>query len=107
MITGDEFVRLALSFEGATEAPHFDRAAFRVNRIFATLAPDRLTANLFLTPDEQEMTCLMHPEAFAPVPNKWGQNGATTVTLANIDEASLRQVLEIAWRHAVPKRKPR
>jgi hypothetical protein len=95
--------RLALALEGTSEAPHFDRAAFRVARIYATLAADGRSVNLMLKPDEQEFKCLLAPEAFAPVPNAWGRNGATTVTLGKITVPELRAALEMAWRHAQPK----
>ena len=32
------FAKAALAFEGVTQAPHMDRAAFRARRIFVTLA---------------------------------------------------------------------
>jgi len=38
--------RIALNLPGAVSAPHFDRTAFKVKRIFATLAADGLSANL-------------------------------------------------------------
>ena len=106
MSKASDLRRIALSLEGTSEAPHFDRVAFKVRRIYATLAPDKKTANLMLTPDEQEFKCLLAPEAFAPVPNAWGRNGATTVILANIGTTELRAALEMAWRHAVES-KPR
>jgi hypothetical protein len=43
--TAKDFRRVALSLEGTTEAPHFDRTAFKVKRIYATLAGDEKTAN--------------------------------------------------------------
>ena len=103
MMTGDGFRRLALALEGTTEAPHFDRAAFKVARIYATLAADGLTANLRFTPDEQEFKCLLAPHAFAPVPNAWGRQGWTTATLAELGSDELRMALETAWRGAQPK----
>lgn len=51
-----------------------------MKRIYATLAADGLTANLKLTPDEQELKCLTVPEAFQSVPNAWGKQGWTTMT---------------------------
>ena len=69
MATAATLRKLALSLEGTTETPHFDRAAFRVARNYVTLAPDELTANFKFTPDEQELKCLTAPEAFSPVPN--------------------------------------
>src|SRR5918992_1022096 len=71
MATGEDLRRLALSLEGTVEAPHFDRAAFKVARIYVTLAADSATANFKFTPDEQEFKCMMAPEAFSPVPNAW------------------------------------
>jgi len=53
MATARDLRRIALSLEGTTEAPHFDRTAFKVRRIYATLAADGRTANLMFTPDEQ------------------------------------------------------
>nr|WP_253949109.1 MmcQ/YjbR family DNA-binding protein [Mangrovicoccus sp. HB161399] len=85
---------------GAEARPHFDRTAYRVRKGFATLAPDRASANLFLSPEEQEHWCALLPGAFAPVPNKWGARGATTVTLDAIDEAALLPALRSAWRAA-------
>ena len=56
--TADDLRRIALSLAGTTEAPHFDRTAFKVKRIYATLAADGKTANLKLDPDEQEFAHL-------------------------------------------------
>ncbi|MEO5807181.1 MmcQ/YjbR family DNA-binding protein [Devosia sp.] len=96
-----------MALADTVEAPHFDRAAFRVKRIYTTLAADGLTANLKLLPDEQEFKCLVAADAFAPVPNAWGKQGWTTLTLANVDEAELHAALEMAWRHALPAEKKR
>jgi hypothetical protein len=104
MSNAADFRRIALALEGTSEAPHFDRAAFKVKRIYATLAADRRTANLKFAPDEQEMKCLLAPEAFAPVPNAWGQQGWTTVTLSKLSATELKAALEIAWRHELPKK---
>ncbi|MCZ7661263.1 MAG: MmcQ/YjbR family DNA-binding protein [Xanthobacteraceae bacterium] len=107
MATGKDLRRLALALDGTTEAPHFDRAAFKVARIYVTLAVDGRTANFKFTPDEQEFKCLLAPEAFAPVPNAWGRQGWTTATLAKLNDAELRSALETAWAHARPKKAAR
>jgi hypothetical protein len=107
MATAKDFRRLALALEGTTEAPHFDRTAFKVRRIYATLAPDGKTANLMLSPDEQALKCAVAPEAFRPVPNAWGARGATTTTLSALGIAELQDALTIAWRHAVPQKSTR
>lgn len=106
MATSRDVRRIALSLDGTIEAPHFDRAAFKVKRIYATLPADGKTANLKLRPDEQEFKCMLAPEVFAPVPNAWGKQGWTTITLGKATVADLRAALEMAWAHAVPT-KPR
>lgn len=102
MADADMLRSLALSLEGTSEAPHFDRAAFKVKRIYATLAADGLTANFKFTPDEQQIKCEMLPDAFSPVQNAWGRQGWTTAVLSELEEADLRDALETAWRHALP-----
>jgi hypothetical protein len=105
MATAKDFRRIALSLEGTTEAPHFERTAFKVRRIYATLAHDERTANLMLTPDEQALKCEVAPEAFSRIPNAWGERGATAATLAKLTVAELRSALQTAWRHAVVKKR--
>ena len=104
MATARDFRRIALSLEGTTEAPHFDRAAFRVARIYTTLAADGMTANFKFAPEEQEFKCLMAPEAFSPIPKGWGHQGWTVGILAKLRVAELKAALEIAHAHAVAKR---
>lgn len=105
MATARDLRRIALSLEGTTEAPHFDRAAFKVARIYVTLAADGRSGNLKLSPEEQEFKCLLAPNAFAPVPNAWGKQGWTTVNLASLGADELRNALETAWQHAQPKKR--
>jgi hypothetical protein len=97
--------RIALSLDGTIEAPHFERTAFKVARIYATLAPDGLSANLLFAPDEQELKCLTAPDAFSPVPNAWGKQGWTTAKLTPLSLAELKAALEMAWRHAMPRKR--
>jgi hypothetical protein len=103
MAKASDLTRIAMSLEGTKSSPHFDRTAFKVKRIYATLGPDGKTANLKFTPDEQEFKCMLAPEVFAPVPNAWGKQGWTTVTLAKATSEELRAALEMAWAHGVTK----
>jgi hypothetical protein len=105
MATGDDLRRMALALDGTVEAPHFDRAAFKVARNYATLAADAMTANFKFSPDEQEFKCMLAPAAFTPVPNAWGRQGWTTARLAELSEAELKDALQMAWRHALPKKR--
>ena len=105
MATARDLRRMAMALEGTSEAPHFDRAAFKVARIYVTLAGDGKTANFKFTPDEQEFKCMLLPKAFAPVPNAWGKQGWTTATLTKLSVAELRAALEMAYAHGAAKTK--
>jgi hypothetical protein len=107
MATAHDLRRAALQLEGTVEQPHFDRAAFKVARIYATLAPDRRTANFKFSPDEQELKCLVAPDAFSPVPNAWGRQGWTTARLGELSREELASALRMAWLHALPKARAR
>ncbi len=105
MATGKDLRRIALALEGTAEAPHFDRAAFRVARIYVTLAADRRTANFKFSPEDQEFKCMLAPAAFRPVEGGWGRQGWTTATLAELNIPELKDALERAWREALPKKR--
>lgn len=102
--------KIALSLADASEAPHFDRVAFRTpRRIFATLAPDGKSMNLTFSQDLQSFWCEHEPEAFSPVSGGWGRMGYTTCLLAKVDEAAFRSALNAAHElaSAPPKKNPR
>jgi hypothetical protein len=105
MATADDLRRLALGLDGTSEAPHFDRAAFKAVRIYVTLAPDGLTANFNFSPEEQEFKCMLAPDAFRPIPNAWGRQGWTVANLAALSGAELKDALLIAWRRGAAKKK--
>lgn len=104
MPTAKQFRKFALSLAGTTESPHFDRQAFKVARIYATLAADGLTANLKFTPAEQVLKTKVHPAAFQAVPNAWGKQGWTTVLLAEIDAEALEAALATCPNQAAETR---
>lgn len=106
MIHPEKLRAEALKLPRAIERPHFDWASFRVDapkgKIFCTLPPHHDFSNVFLTPDEQRMLCEAEPDIFFPVPNKWGEKGATSIRLKTCDTATLRSALAMSWRHAAP-----
>ncbi len=103
-VTPDRARKLALALEGASEAPHFDRAAFRTPRkIFATLANAGSDINLMFDAATQEFFCEQAPEAFSPVPGGWGRMGATRCDLKAVDEVALLSALKAAHALAAPK----
>lgn len=107
-MTAETLARLALALEGTSEAPHFDRRAFRTRTIYATLAADGQTANLKLDRDQQEHWCALLPEALAPVPNRWGIRGWAVLRLDRLSEDQIASLLRLAWAASQgPPRKAR
>ena len=107
MITGEQFADLALSFPGTTQKPHFDRTGFSVTgkRMFATYLAKNNTANIFLTPVEQAVFCKMDPENIYPVPNKWGEKGATTFELNRLPIAFVQEALLSAYNEILGRKR--
>jgi hypothetical protein len=102
MATAADVRVMAMALDGTTEVPHFDKAAFKVARIYVTLAADGRTANFKFTPGEQELKCVTAPDAFTAVPHAWGKQGWTTATLTALSRGELASALETAWQHARP-----
>ena len=100
-VTARHARELALAFDNASEAPHFDRISFRTpRRIFATLASDGADINFMFDHDLQEFYCEHAPDAFAPVLGGWGRKGATCCLLATVDPDTFRGALAAAHAHA-------
>lgn len=100
--------RIALSFPGAIELPHFDRPSFRVGegkkyKIFATLWEDDRRMVAMLTPDQQDELVAESPQVFEPVRGSWGLMGATFVHLRFAKASDVRRALSLAWTKAAPK----
>jgi hypothetical protein len=105
-MTAADFRRIALSLPDTAEGSHFGVEDFRVGgKIFATLAYKKEGfGNLALTPEQQAGMIADAPEIFLPVPNKWGEKGATMVRLAKVKPDVLEGALRIAWTNR--QRKP-
>ncbi len=103
-MTDEDFRRIALELPEAVEGGHMGHADFRVGgKVFATLGyPDAGCGMVKLTLDQREIMVEAAPEVFRPVPGGWGGKGATYVTLAAADEATLRGALASAWRNTAP-----
>ncbi|RYY93779.1 MAG: MmcQ/YjbR family DNA-binding protein [Chitinophagaceae bacterium] len=104
MLTPAAFRRLALSFPEATEEAHFDKASFRVRKkIFATWDAAAGRATLKLSAADQDIFHLAARDSISPVPNSWGRQGWTDVTLSTVPAALLRAALAAAYRNVAPK----
>jgi hypothetical protein len=102
MITGRQFAEMALSFSGTEQVPHFERLGFKVigRRMFSTYLEKDNTANIFLTPKEQAVFCQMY-KAIHPVPNKWGEKGATTFELDRVPQHIVMEALLSAYNEVI------
>lgn len=101
MISTETFRRLALSFPGATEQPHFEKASFRTKKIFATLDVKKRLACLMLSEIDQSVFCAFDKAVIYPVPNKWGKQGATYVELKTVRKDMLKDALEQAYKKSM------
>ena len=101
-----DFRSLALSMPDAMESAHMSHPDFRVGgRIFATLGyPDEQHGMVILPPEEQSRFVRANGAVFSPAKGAWGKRGSTCVLLEAVDKATLRSVIEIAWRKRAPKR---
>ncbi len=107
MITMNTFFKMALSFPEAENVPHFDRIGFKVRgrRMYATYLAGDHTANIFLLPAEQNFFCKMHDEGIFPVPNKWGEKGATTFELQLVPKEVVMEALLLAYNEVMKRKK--
>ena len=104
MVSLETVRKLALSFPGVEEQPHFHLASFRVKkRIFATLWVRENRAMLKLSMVDQSVFCSIGTGAFHPVPGGWGARGATFVELTTVRIDMFKDALTTAYRGVAAK----
>lgn len=81
-----------------------DRLSCVEKRMFATYLEKDNSANIFLTPEEQKLFCKMSPDIF-PVPNKWGEKGATTFMLDKVNREIVAEALLSAYNEVLRAKK--
>jgi hypothetical protein len=98
-MTAEEFRRIALGLNGATEASHMGHPDFRANgKIFATLQlGDR--GMVKLSPEQQAQFVARAPAAFAPESGAWGRQGCTRVILTHADPETVGEAMTLAWQN--------
>ncbi len=103
-MTGDHVRRLALALPEVTEAPHFEKASFRVRgRIVATLTEDERHLHVFV--DEEETRAAVADDPWTYEELWWGRRlSGVRVELAGADPRRVAELLEEAWRRKAPKR---
>lgn len=103
MISLSQAASLALTYEEATEAPHFEKRSFRIKgKIFLTLDSALHRACVKLSPSDQDAFSLMDKTIIYPIPNKWGQQGWTFVELKKVKPVVFKAVLCAAYCHVAP-----
>jgi hypothetical protein len=97
--------QLALSFPEVSELPHFEKTSFRVKgKIFATVRADTPTLVVKLSVSDQDIFSLHPSRSIKPVPNTWGLQGWTQVTLPQLPDEMLREVLVAAYGAVAPQK---
>ncbi len=95
---------IAVSFPEVTVNPHFESISYRVkNKIFATHGEYSEQANIKLNKDQQDYFVSNYPDAFSPVPNKWGERGWTLINLEIIELSLLKEALIKAYCNVAPQ----
>ncbi len=103
MVSLAEVSKLALTYEGADESPHFEIISFRVKKkIFATLNKAEGRACLKLSLIDQDVFSTTNPGIIFPVPNAWGKYGWTLVNLKRIRKTVFRDALNCAYCNVAP-----
>jgi predicted DNA-binding protein (MmcQ/YjbR family) len=105
MTDSSNFQKLALTFPGTEEHPHFEKKSFRVKKkIWATLDILNHRVCLKLSPIDQSVFCAYDKAIIYPADNKWGQHGWTMVELSKIKNAMLKDISAIAYKEVAGKK---
>ena len=97
MITIASARKLVLAMDGIQEKPHLNNASFRYrNKILVTLDEEKQRASIKLSPEDQDVFCLVDKQIIYPVPNKWGLQGWTFVELKLVPRAMFVDILKVA-----------
>lgn len=98
MTTTANFKKIALSFPGAEELPHFEKSSFRVKKkIFATLNEKLQRGCVKLSAVDQSAFCAFDATVVYPVPGTWGKQGWTFIELKKVRKETLVDALATAY----------
>ena len=95
--------RVALALPEASEAPHFERTSFRVrDKIFATIARDGRSMNVFVDDEQREIMVRVDPETYQTL--TWGKIAYLRVQLEKAKAPDVEALLRAAWERKAPKK---
>lgn len=107
MVSIDALRKIALSFPGTTEEPHFHKTSFRVKKkIFATCDEANKTACVKLSPIDQDVFSSADRTIVYPAKGKWGLLGWTMIELRKIRKDMLTDALTTAYNTVANPIKP-
>jgi hypothetical protein len=96
--------RLLLALPGVEEGPCYGTPGFRVRgKLLARLREDGETLAVKCGDDERDLRMQSDPTTFFTTDHYRGYP-TVLVRLKSVDTATLRDVLEVAWRRSAPKR---
>jgi len=96
---------LALALPEVAESQHFGTPDFRLRgKIFATARHSEAICMVKLPLHIQEAMVENQPDVFGLPPSGWAKHGATYVNTDKIDPDLLKDLLDLAWRKAAPKK---
>lgn len=105
MVSLKTAAELALTYEGAEQLPHFEKASYRINKkIFLTLDEKNKRACIKLPEIEQDVFCKMAEGIIFPVPNKWGKQGWTLIDLMKVSKKLFSEALGVSYQHVSVKK---
>ncbi|QMW05781.1 MmcQ/YjbR family DNA-binding protein [Spirosoma foliorum] len=105
MVEIERFREMALSFPQMTEGPHFDKTSFKVGKkVVVTLNAKENRCCLKLSEIDQDLFSTFDRTVIYPVPNKWGKQGWTLVSLQKVNEETLLDALMAAYCEVAPKK---
>lgn len=97
--------QMALALPGSVEQDHFGIPSFRANKkIFSTLWMHENKMMVKLPLIQQSIFHSFDPTIFYPVPNKYGDRGATLVELSKVSPEMLQDALNIAHERVKKKK---
>ena len=104
-MTYSAFHYLVLTLQEVFAVSHFKRIGYKVSgkRMICTYDDQTGSANIFLTPEQQEKYCVNSPQYIYPVPNKWGEKGATTFEIEHLEIGQVEPAIMSAYRNVMNK----
>ena len=104
-MTYSAFHYLVLTLQEVFAVSHFKRIGYKVSgkRMICTYDDQTGSANIFLTPEQQEKYCVNSPQYIYPVPNKWGEKGATTFEIEHHEIGQVEPAIMSAYRNVMNK----